>query len=54
MNTTYTMTEVIAELVNRFPNVGSTTGKEKDGDKTEGKAGELGFRKRQLTQRLKR
>lgn len=39
MNTTYSMTEVIAELVNRFPNVGSTTGKGKDGNKNERKAG---------------
>ena len=39
---TYTMTEVIVELVNRFPgNVGSATGKEKNGNKTEGKAGEM-------------
>ena len=35
------MTEVIAELVNRLPNVGSKTGKEKHGNKTEGKAGEM-------------
>lgn len=41
------MTEVIVELVNRFPgNVGSTTGKEKLGNKTEGKAGEARFLKR--------
>lgn len=40
MTKTYTMTEVIVELVNRFPgNVGSTTGKEKDGNKNERKAG---------------
>lgn len=40
MNKTHTMTEVILEIVNRFPgNVGSTTGKEKDGNKNERKAG---------------
>lgn len=38
MNKTYTMTEVIGELVNRFPSVGSKSGKEKDGSKNGNKA----------------
>lgn len=46
MNSTYSMTEVIAELVNRLPNVGSKARKEKVEDKGEGKAGEMAYRKR--------
>lgn len=42
MNKTYTMTEVLAELVNRLPaNVGSKSGKETDGSKNDNKAGKF-------------
>ena len=41
-----TMTEVIAELVNRLPNVGSKPRKGKRKDKGEGKVGEMACLKR--------
>jgi hypothetical protein len=46
MNNTYSMTKVIAELVNRLAHVGRKTGKERNRDKTEGKAGNLAGSKR--------
>ena len=41
MNVTNSMTEILIGLLRLTDNVGNQSGKEKRGDKTEGKAGKL-------------